>query len=184
MFKLKFYGLGGQGVVTATKILSHAVSIFEDKYAKTVPAYGHERRGAPVFSDLMFADTYISLNSFVYEPDFVIVLDASITDKGINIGMGIHQNSILVVNTRDEISLKEIKDKYGFKTIYWVNATQIALDLFGHNIPNSAMLGVIARAGIVKLDSITKSLMELFKGKNGEKNVQAAQKAFEKTRKS
>ncbi len=45
MKRLKFYGLGGQGVVTAGKVLSSAVSLHEDKYAITVPAYGHERRG-------------------------------------------------------------------------------------------------------------------------------------------
>lgn len=53
MKRLKFYGLGGQGVVTAGKVLSSAVSLHEDKYAITVPAYGHERRGAPVFTDVI-----------------------------------------------------------------------------------------------------------------------------------
>ena len=51
MIRLKFYGLGGQGVVTAAKVLSAAVSIYEGKYAVTIPAYGHERRGAPVDTD-------------------------------------------------------------------------------------------------------------------------------------
>ena len=51
MIRLKFYGLGGQGVVTAAKVLSEAVSIYEGKYAVTIPAYGHERRGAPVYTD-------------------------------------------------------------------------------------------------------------------------------------
>ena len=45
MIQLKFYG--GQGVVTAAKkLLSKAVSLYEDEYAITVPSYGHERRGA------------------------------------------------------------------------------------------------------------------------------------------
>ena len=44
MIKLKFFGLGGQGIVTAAKTLSEAVSIYEEDYAITVPAYGHERR--------------------------------------------------------------------------------------------------------------------------------------------
>ena len=41
MIRLKFYGLGGQGVVTAAKVLSAAVPIYEGKYAVTIPAYGH-----------------------------------------------------------------------------------------------------------------------------------------------
>ena len=30
MIQLKFYGIGGQGVVTAAKLLSKAVSLYED----------------------------------------------------------------------------------------------------------------------------------------------------------
>lgn len=41
MLRIKFYGIGGQGAVTAAKILSQAVSIYQDEYAITVPAYGH-----------------------------------------------------------------------------------------------------------------------------------------------
>lgn len=45
MRRIKFYGIGGQGAVTAAKVLSQAVSIYQDEYAITVPAYGRERRG-------------------------------------------------------------------------------------------------------------------------------------------
>ena len=93
LYKIKFYGLGGQGVVTAANILSHAVSLQENKYAKTFPAYGHERRGAPVFSDIMVDEKPILLNSFVYDPDIVGVFDASVMAKGIDIGKGIHEKT-------------------------------------------------------------------------------------------
>ena len=62
MIKLKFFGLGGQGIVTAAKTLSEAVSIYEEEYAITVPAYGHERRGAPVNTSIMTV-SYTHLNS-------------------------------------------------------------------------------------------------------------------------
>nr|WP_325184305.1 hypothetical protein [uncultured Oscillibacter sp.] len=45
MRRIKFYGIGGQGAVTAAKVLSQAVSIYQDEYAITVPACGRERRG-------------------------------------------------------------------------------------------------------------------------------------------
>jgi pyruvate ferredoxin oxidoreductase gamma subunit len=41
MIRLKMYGLGGQGVVTAAKILVQAVAIQEGRFAKSLPAYGH-----------------------------------------------------------------------------------------------------------------------------------------------
>ncbi|UCH94307.1 MAG: 2-oxoacid:acceptor oxidoreductase family protein [Candidatus Aminicenantes bacterium] len=181
MYKIKLYGLGGQGVVTAANILSHAVSINENKYAKTVPAYGHERRGAPVFSDVMMDDNPILLNSFVYEPDIVIVFDASVMDKGIDMGKGIHENTRLVINTDRDSVLNRVKERYKFSEIYYVNATKIAVEHIGRNIPNGPMLGAAASTGIVKIDSIKESLMEFFGARGGEKNVQAAEEAFRKT---
>lgn len=102
MIKLKFYGLGGQGVVTAATIFSEAVSLYEDKYAITVPAYGHERRGAPVSTSLVMDEKPVLVNSFVYEPDIVLVLDPTVNEKGVDVSGGIHDESILVLNSEDE----------------------------------------------------------------------------------
>ncbi|NJD01076.1 MAG: pyruvate ferredoxin oxidoreductase, partial [Ruminiclostridium sp.] len=63
MIKVKFYGIGGQGVVTAAKLLCHSVCMYEDRHAKTIPSYGHERRGAPVFSDVIIDDKNVLLSS-------------------------------------------------------------------------------------------------------------------------
>jgi 2-oxoacid:acceptor oxidoreductase gamma subunit (pyruvate/2-ketoisovalerate family) len=181
LHKIKLYGLGGQGVVTAASILSHAVSIKENKYAKTIPAYGHERRGAPVFSDVMVDDRPILLNSFVYDPDIVVVFDASVLDKGIDIGKGIHEKTLLVINTDQESVLARVKEKYSFAEIYYVNATKIAVEYIGRNIPNGPMLGAAAKTGLVKIESVKKSLLEFFTHKGGDKNVGAAEEAFKKT---
>ena len=179
MYKIKLYGLGGQGVVTAANILSHAVSINENKYAKTVPAYGHERRGAPVFSDVMVDEGPILLSSFVYDPDIVVVFDASVMDKGIDIGKGTHEKTRLVINTDQERVLSRVKEKYTFAEIYYVNATKIAVEHIGRNIPNGPMLGAVAKLGIVQIESVKKS----FTHKGGDKNVGAAEEAFKKTSK-
>ena len=79
LLQIKFYGIGGQGVVTATKLLAKTVCLFENRYAKTIPAYGHERRGAPVYADIIIDGKEILLNSFIYEPDIVVVLDPFIS---------------------------------------------------------------------------------------------------------
>lgn len=183
MYRIKIYGLGGQGVVTAANILSQAVSMHENRFAKTIPAYGHERRGAPVYSDVMIDDNYIMLNSFVYEPDFVILFDPSFIDRDINIEKGIHKNSILVANAGQENVLDRLEREFKFNEIFYVDATQIAIEQIGINIPNGAMLGAIAKTGIVKIDSIKKAIKEFFENKIGEKNARAANEAFKKTKK-
>lgn len=181
MYRIKLYGLGGQGVVTAAKILSHAASIFENQYGKTIPAFGHERRGAPVYADVMIDQQPILLNSFVYEPDVVMVFALSVIDQGIAIEQGIHRDSILVINAADRHLPVQLRQKHVFKEVYYVDATRIALEEIGRDIPNGAMLGALARTGIVGIDSITGALKENFKPREGEQNARAAQKAYERT---
>lgn len=182
MIKLKFYGLGGQGVVTAAKTLSRAVSIHEDKYAITVPAYGHERRGAPVYTDIVIDDEKILLNSFVYEPDIVLIMDETICEKNVQVNQGIKDNTILVINTDKEQVLDNYKNNYGFNKIYYVNATEMAIKNIGVGIPNGAMLGALAKTGLVKIESVEKALIETFGEKAGVKNAKAARDSYESTK--
>jgi len=181
MKQLKFYGLGGQGVVTATKALSIAVSIHEGKYAITVPAYGHERRGAPVYSDVIMDDEPVKVNCFVYEPDVVVVMDAWIDSKNVDVAKGKRGDTVLILNTDKDESVKRYSDKHGFKDIYHTDATKIALENIGVGIPNASILGALAKAGFVSIEAIEKALIDFFGEKAGEKNAKAARDAFNAT---
>jgi len=182
MIRIKFYGLGGQGVVTAGKILSEAVSLHEEKFAITVPSYGHERRGAPVNTSIIIDEEPVLINSFVYQPDIVLVMDSSIIDKGVVISQGIHEDSILVLNT-DKENVLDIYKKFKFKTIYYVDGTQIALRNIGKGIPNGSMLGALAGTGLVSIDSIEKAIKKTFGEKAGDKNANGAREAYERIKK-
>lgn len=183
MIKLKFYGLGGQGVVTAAKMFSEAVSLYEDKYAITVPAYGHERRGAPVNTSIIMDEEAILVNSFVYDPEVVLVIDHSIIDKGVDISEGITDESILVLNTDDKEVLERYK-KYNFKDIYYVDGSKIAFENIKRRIPNTSMLGALAGTGLVKIDSVEKAIYSVFGEKVGESNARAAREAYEQIKKA
>lgn len=182
MNKLKFYGLGGQGVVTAAKIFSSAISLYENKYAITVPAYGHERRGAPVNTSIIVDDEPVLLNSFVYTPDVVLVMDDTILDKNVDVSEGIHADSILVINTEEQGILERYK-KFNFKEIYYVDGTQIAVETIGKGIPNGSMLGALAGSGIVTIEAVEKAIKDMFKEKAGDINAKAARKAYEQIKK-
>lgn len=182
MIKLKFYGLGGQGVVTAAKILSEAVSLHEGEYAITIPAYGHERRGAPVNTSIIVDDEPVLLNSFVYDPDIVLVMDCTIIEKGVDISQGIKEGSILVLNTEDE-KILDIYKKFNFKEIYYVDGTKVAFEYIGKGIPNGSMLGALAGTGMVKIESVEKSIIASFGEKVGEKNAEAARAAYDRIQK-
>jgi 2-oxoacid:acceptor oxidoreductase gamma subunit (pyruvate/2-ketoisovalerate family) len=47
MIEIRFHGRGGQGAVTASRIV--AIAAYEEgKYSQAIPMYGTERRGAPL----------------------------------------------------------------------------------------------------------------------------------------
>lgn len=182
MMEFKFYGLGGQGVVTAGKVFSEATSLFEGKYAITVPSYGHERRGAPVNTSIITDKKPVLINSFVYHPDIVMVMDHTVVEKRVNISEGIKGNSILILNTENKKILDEFK-KYGFKEIYYVDGSSIAYDHIGLNIPNGSMLGALSGVGVVKIESIEKAIISSFGEKAGVKNAKAAREAYDRIKK-
>lgn len=180
MKKIKFYGIGGQGAVTAAKILSEAVSLYEGKYAITVPAYGHERRGAPVFAHIIVDDVPVLLNCYVYEPDIVLVMDDALIDKNVEIAEGCSENTICVLNTNDPEKVKRFKSIHSFSALYCCDGNGVAKSVLGLNIPNSAMLGALAKTGVVSIEAIEKAICNSF-GKVGKVNAEAARTAYEKT---
>lgn len=177
MKQIKLYGLGGQGVVTAAKIFAEAVAIEENKFAQAIPAYGHERRGAPVYADVMINEQPLKLKSFVYDPDYVVIFDLSVIDKGINVMAGTTKDTVFIVNAEKlppDIPCKDHK-------IFYVNALQIALDVIKRDIPNASMLGAVAGTGLVQIESI-KSIIKKSFGKAGVINAEAAQQAYKQLR--
>ena len=180
MQKIKFYGVGGQGAVTAAKVLSIAVCLYQDEYAVTVPVYSHERRGSPVYAHIIVDDQPVLLNCYVYEPDIIVVFDDNLLDMGVDVAEGCTEDTVLVLNT----ARPEMVDKYrracGFRRICVCDATGAAVKNIGLNIPNSAMLGALARTGVVSIDAVCSALRDSF-GKVGEKNVDAARDAYEDT---
>ena len=179
MKKIKFYGAGGQGIVTAAKILCYSVCIHEGQSAKTIPAYGHERRGAPVFADVIIDNKPVLLNSFVYVPDMVAVFDPFIEQKGINLKEQSWSDALIVIN--DSNPPQDYLEYY--QNVYYVNATQIALTRSGNPIPNLAMLGALARTGLVTLNSLEKSVVDFFGNREKDINLAILKEAYDATRK-
>ena len=172
MKQIKIYGLGGQGVVTAAKVLCEAVAIHENAHAQAIPAYGHERRGAPVYADAIISHEPIKMKGFVYAPDYVVLFDEGVMDKGIDVMAGTSEETVFIVNT------DKPKDTYPFKDhqTYWVDALAVALKEIGRDIPNTAMLGALAGAGLVGIEAVKKAIESKF-GTAAASNIKAAVEA-------
>ncbi len=182
MIEIRFHGRGGQGAVIASKIL--AVAFFkEGKFAQSFPAFGVERRGAPVTAFLRVDDKKIYVRSNIYTPDHIIVLDPTLIAAA-NVTEGLKEGGWIVINSHLEPS--QFKDKLAGYRIATVDASKIAVEhrLGSRTAPivNTAILGAFARAtGLVKLDSVVESILEEAPVKP-EANAEAAKRAFDATR--
>jgi pyruvate ferredoxin oxidoreductase gamma subunit len=171
MIEIRFHGRGGQGAVTAASILARAAG-FDDKYAQGFPAFGVERRGAPVKAFCRISGKQINTRSQIYNPDYVIVLDQSLMHLP-EITDGLKPESVIIVNGKQE-GKTTLKQK-----VHFYDATSLALKILGKDIVNTAMLGVFAKkTKLVTLDSILKAVGENFSGKILELNIQLVKEAY------
>ena len=77
MLEIRFHGRGGQGAVIGSEVLAQAFFL-EGKYVQAFPAFGVERRGAPVTAFCRVSPEPIHLRNQITHPDHVVVLDASL----------------------------------------------------------------------------------------------------------
>jgi len=81
MLRIRFHGRGGQGVKTASQILSSA--LFQEGYVvQDAPRYGAERRGAPIFAYVRAGRAPIRERGVITQPDLVVVVDETLVTLG------------------------------------------------------------------------------------------------------
>lgn len=171
--ELRIHGRGGQGSVTAAELI--AVAAFESGvFSQAFPAFGVERRGAPVQAFVRFSDKKIRLRSQVYYPDYVIVQDRTLI-KDVNVFAGLKEGGIAIINSEKETGIT-IPD--GVQLIV-LDATKIALNTLGVPITNTTLMGAFAAAsGEIELDALKKAVNGRFSGSLAEKNILAAETAY------
>jgi pyruvate ferredoxin oxidoreductase gamma subunit len=175
MLEVRWHGRGGQGAVTASKVLAESAMSL-GKWIQAFPEYGSERQGAPVKAFTRIADDRIRQHNQVTEPEVVIVLDPTLLDA-VDVTEGLSQDGILIINT--QASPAEIRDKMSLKgrKLYTVDATGISLKHLGKSIPNTPMIG--AFVGVTRMldpqavaDDFSKKFKDKFKAEIVAGNVQ------------
>ncbi|MEM2251279.1 MAG: pyruvate ferredoxin oxidoreductase subunit gamma [Candidatus Hadarchaeales archaeon] len=175
MIEVTFHGRGGQGAVTAARLLAEA-AFLEGKFCQAFPTFGAERRGAPVCAFARISENPIRLRSQVYSPDHVVVLDASLLGV-VDVCEGLKENGWIVINS------KGLPGKLAGKNVAIVDATKIAIEAIGRPIVNTAMLGAFAKiTNVVSLDSLIKVVNKYFEGKGAVGNMNALRIAYEEVK--
>ncbi|MBI3099581.1 MAG: 2-oxoacid:acceptor oxidoreductase family protein [Planctomycetes bacterium] len=183
MIEIRFHGRGGQGAVIASKLLAQAAFI-EGKHVQSFPAFGVERRGAPVAAFTRIDDRKIHLRTNIYEPDHIVVLDAGLLG-GVDVAQGLKPEGWIVVNTRlgpGELGIAE------GHPVACVNASGIAVEhglgTTASPIVNTAILGALAAStGIVAIESVLAAIRKTIPMKT-DRNIDACRLAFEQTKTS
>ncbi len=179
MEQIRIHGRGGQGVVAMAEILAIAFHN-NGQVAQAFPHFGVERSGAPIQSFVRISNQEISTREHVYEPDFLIILDDSLIGRtdlfvGLKKGTKIIINSSLELNELARKINQESKIKVDIKNIFPVEASEIALEIFGKNMVNTIMLGALTNIpGLIKIDSVKKAVQEKF----SEKGLEIIEKNF------
>jgi 2-oxoacid:acceptor oxidoreductase gamma subunit (pyruvate/2-ketoisovalerate family) len=181
MIEIRFHGRGGQGAVVASKVL--AVAFFhENLYVQSFPAFGVERRGAPVMAFLRVDRQPINLRVNIYQPDHIVVLDPTLLGA-IDVTSGLKQDGWILINSHQPPEV--FSDLKGFRTAT-VDATSLAIEngLGSRTNPivSTAILGAFSKAtGLVGIDSVALAIREEVPGKRDE-NVKAAREAFDEVK--
>jgi 2-oxoacid:acceptor oxidoreductase gamma subunit (pyruvate/2-ketoisovalerate family) len=177
MIEIRFHGRGGQGAVIGSKVL--AVALFsEGKFVQSFPAFGVERRGAPVMAFLRMDTAEIDLRCEVYNPDHIIVLDPSLLDS-VDVSKGLKTGGTILINSDRE---PQTFTRFADYSVATIDASALAvkheLGSRQHPIVNTAILGAFARqTGMVSLESVLEAVAQEVPFKR-DANKQAATDAF------
>lgn len=180
--EIRWHGRGGQGVVTAGKLLAET-AMGTGQYFQAFPDYGPERMGAPIRAFTRLSTNPITIHSQIEEPNVVLVLDPTLLSV-VPVADGLKENGTLLVNT--SMSPAEVREAAGFKTgkVFTVDASHIAIEEMGREITNTPMIGAFASAtGIFEIDALAEQLRAWFGKKISpemvEANVRAMRRAAE-----
>ncbi len=180
--EVRWHGRGGQGAKTAGYIL--AIAAAEAGWnVQAFPEYGAERRGAPMKSYVRISDAPIRLRSSVKHPQIVIVLDDTLLASE-NVTAGLDDEALVIINTT--MSPQEVRERLENKAVRvaTVDASGISQETIGRVIPNTPMLGALAKlTDVVTLEGakegVRKQLGEKLAPAVIEGNMRAIERAYE-----
>lgn len=172
MKEIRLHGRGGQGVVKASHIVVKA-AVGSGTHGQFIPFFGVERKGSPVFGFLRLSNEPIRRKTQVYEPDILIIFDDTLVKLPATYA-GLKTGGTVIINSTKTAEELGVPAQAGEIAI--VDATGISENLFGRNMPNTSMLGALAKVtDLVSRDALFDEIAAAF----GEANRTAAQTAYD-----
>jgi len=172
-YNVRMAGIGGQGVVTASHIISNGV-VIAGGFSSLVPFFGSEKRNAPVESYVRISSEEIYEIGEIIFPNVLMIFHPSVITLGKSYTMpfytGLKQRGIILINSKKPIPLsideeRELEEKEA--RVYYIPATEMANDVAKTELAtNMAMCGAISGIfGLPNMKSLGESVKDRFVGK-------------------
>jgi pyruvate ferredoxin oxidoreductase gamma subunit len=177
--EIRWHGRGGQGVVTAGKLLAET-ALGTGQYFQAFPDYGPERMGAPIRAYTRLSPEPITIHSQIDRPNVVLVLDPTLLGL-VPVADGLHKEGTMLVNT--SMSPAEVREITGFETgrVFTVDASHIAIEELGREITNTPMLGALAQAtGLFEREALVEQVRAWFGKKLSAEAIEANVRALKR----
>lgn len=166
-------GVGGQGVVTASHILSTAV-INAGGESTIVPFYGSEKRMAPVESYVRVSDQPIYEVGEIIYPHIIIIFHPQVITHGKSYTMpfyfGLKEGGVVLINYDGPMRLPKnyaLELEQRRARLFYLPATRISLEVSEMDLAtNMALMGAIGSiSGLTDLEALGKAVQDRFLGK-------------------
>lgn len=188
LIEIIWHGRGGQGAVTASKLLAEA-ALCDGFYIQAFPEYGAERMGAPVRSFNRISNEAINIHCQINKPDIVMVLDQTLL-KTIDVTAGIKKGGSITINTSrnpNELLASLCKNNDRGISLYTVDASKISIETIGKVMPNTPMVGALIKViDFLKLETLNETIKKTLSKKIPapivEANIIAAKRAYEEVK--
>jgi pyruvate ferredoxin oxidoreductase gamma subunit len=182
LYEIRWHGRGGQGAITAAKILAQAAYIEGYQGATAAPSFGAERRGAPVSASTRIAQQTIMVVSQVETPNVVVVLDHTLL-KYDEVTSGLVRGGWLIVNSWRHPRELDLGGDFNIATADATRVcTSLGLIVAGLTVVNTAILGAFIRATeAVGMASVEQVIRERFSNSQVDINLAAIAQTYEIT---
>jgi len=160
MVEIRWHGRGGQGAKTASLLLADAAFSI-GKFVQGFPEYGPERMGAPITAYNRISDERSSVHSNIYEPDYVVVVDATLL-TAVDVTSGLKKEGAIIINT-NKTPEELLPDLEGYEgKVYTIDASTIAGEELGNrSFSNTSMLGAVVKvSGVIPEETLMKDMEE------------------------
>ena len=184
IIEIRWHGRGGQGAKTASLLLADA-AFNTGKYVQGFPEYGPERMGAPITAYNRISDKRCTIHSNIYEPDYVVVVDATLL-ADVDVTSGLKKEGAIIINSdkAPEELLPMLKGYEG--RVCTIDARKISEETLGQNFPNTPMLGAVVKvSGVIPEEEFMKDMKDSFHHKFATKPqvIEGNMKALERSMK-